>query len=115
VRSRTRSKGAELAGLAEHLIDVAGVASRSHCAATNRMVRQNFLSNRVDDNYYEAIVDACCATWNALIALPERFAQFVHPQGALQSVGWIRRLGEGPSQLGVPTADAVIRSASRDR
>ena len=34
-------------------------------------LRQNFLSNRVFENY-EAIVDACCEAWNALMALPER-------------------------------------------
>jgi hypothetical protein len=34
-------------------------------------LRQNFLSNRVYDNY-DAIVDACCAAWNALMALPHR-------------------------------------------
>ena len=33
--------------------------------------RQNFLANRVFDSY-DAIVDACCEAWNALIALPER-------------------------------------------
>ena len=36
-----------------------------------QFLRQNFLSNRVYDSY-DAIVDACCAAWNALIALPER-------------------------------------------
>jgi transposase len=36
-----------------------------------QFLRQNFLSNRVYDGY-EAIVDACCAAWNALIAMPER-------------------------------------------
>ena len=35
-----------------------------------QFLRQNFLSNRVYDSY-EAIVDACCAAWNALIALPQ--------------------------------------------
>jgi transposase len=34
-------------------------------------LRQNFLSNRVFENY-EAIVDACCEAWNALMALPKR-------------------------------------------
>ena len=32
-------------------------------------LRQNFLSNRVFDNY-EAIVEACCQAWRAFIALP---------------------------------------------
>ncbi len=36
-----------------------------------QFLRQNFLSNRVYDNY-DAIVDVCCAAWNALMALPER-------------------------------------------
>jgi transposase len=36
-----------------------------------QFLRQNFLSNRVYDSY-DAIVDACCAAWNALIDLPER-------------------------------------------
>jgi transposase len=34
-------------------------------------LRQNWLSNRVFDSY-EAIVDACCDAWNALIAEPGR-------------------------------------------
>jgi len=34
-------------------------------------IKQNFLSNRVYDGY-DAIVDACCAAWNALMAMPER-------------------------------------------
>jgi transposase len=34
-------------------------------------LRQNYLSNRVFDTY-EAIVDACCDAWNALMAIPER-------------------------------------------
>ena len=34
-------------------------------------LRQNFLSNRVFANY-DAIVDACCDAWNALMALPAR-------------------------------------------
>ena len=34
-------------------------------------LRQNYLSNRVYENY-EAIVDACCDAWNSLIAQPKR-------------------------------------------
>ena len=34
-------------------------------------LKQNFLSNRVFGTY-DAIVDACCDAWNALMALPER-------------------------------------------
>lgn len=36
-----------------------------------QFLRQNFLGNRVYDSY-EAIVDACCVAWNALIAMPKR-------------------------------------------
>lgn len=35
-----------------------------------QFLRQNQLSNRVFDGY-EAIVDACCSAWNALMAMPE--------------------------------------------
>ena len=38
-----------------------------------QFLRQNQLSNRVYDNY-DAIVDACCTAWNALMAAPERIA-----------------------------------------
>ena len=34
-------------------------------------LRQNHLANRVYDTY-DAIVDACCEAWNALIAQPDR-------------------------------------------
>jgi putative transposase len=34
-------------------------------------LRQNFLSNRVFASY-EAILDACCDAWNALMAFPDR-------------------------------------------
>ena len=34
-------------------------------------LRQNFLSNRVFATY-EAIVDACCEAWQALMAQPDR-------------------------------------------
>jgi transposase len=36
-----------------------------------QFLRQNYLSNRVYESY-DAIVDACCAAWKALIDLPER-------------------------------------------
>jgi hypothetical protein len=36
-------------------------------------LRQNLLSHRVWDSY-DAIVDACCQAWNALIAMPEEIA-----------------------------------------
>ena len=38
-----------------------------------QFLRQNQLSNRVFDGY-DAIVDACCHAWNALMATPERIA-----------------------------------------
>lgn len=38
-----------------------------------QFLRQNQLSNRVFDGY-DAIVEACCSAWNALIATPERIA-----------------------------------------
>ncbi len=38
-----------------------------------QFLRQNRLSNRVYDTY-DAIVDACCDAWNALMAAPERIA-----------------------------------------
>ena len=38
-----------------------------------QFLRQNQLSNRVFDGY-DAIVDACCSAWNALIAAPQRIA-----------------------------------------
>ena len=34
-------------------------------------LRSNWLSHRVWESY-EEIVDACCAAWNALMALPDR-------------------------------------------
>lgn len=36
-----------------------------------QFLRQNHLSNRVYDTY-DAIVDACCDAWNALVAEPAR-------------------------------------------
>ena len=36
-----------------------------------QFLRQNHLSNRIYETY-EAIVDACCAAWNALVAEPTR-------------------------------------------
>lgn len=34
-------------------------------------LRQNYLANRVFASY-EAILNACCTAWNALMALPDR-------------------------------------------
>lgn len=36
-----------------------------------QFLRQNYLSNRVFADF-NAIVDACCEAWNALMAMPER-------------------------------------------
>ena len=36
-----------------------------------QFLRQNYLSNRLFDTY-TAIVDACCAAWNALVQQPEK-------------------------------------------
>jgi transposase len=47
-----------------------------------QFLRQNFLSNRVYDNY-QAIVDACCAAWNALIDLPERIRSITERSWAI--------------------------------
>ena len=35
-----------------------------------QFLRQNYLANRVFDSHH-AIIDACCAAWNALIAVPD--------------------------------------------
>jgi transposase len=47
-----------------------------------QFLRQNFLSNRVYDSY-DAIVDACCHAWNALIALPERIRSITQRSWAI--------------------------------
>jgi hypothetical protein len=44
-------------------------------------LRQNFLSNRVFENY-DVIVEACCAAWNALMALPERIRSITQREWA---------------------------------
>lgn len=38
-----------------------------------QFLRQNRLANRVFDSY-DAIINACCEAWNALLAIPERIA-----------------------------------------
>ena len=38
-----------------------------------QFLRQNHLANQVLDGY-DAIVDACCSAWNALMAAPKRIA-----------------------------------------
>ena len=44
-------------------------------------LRQNFLSNRVYDDE-EAIVDACCTAWNALVNLPNKIAEITSREWA---------------------------------
>ena len=46
-----------------------------------QFLRQNHLSNRVYETY-EAIVDACCAAWNALVAEPARIASIASRESA---------------------------------
>jgi hypothetical protein len=46
-----------------------------------QFLRQNFLSNRVYADY-RAIVDACCAAWNALTAMPDRIRSITSRQWA---------------------------------
>jgi transposase len=48
-----------------------------------QFLRQNYLSNRVFDTY-EAIVDACCAAWNALIAQPGKITSIASRDWAKQ-------------------------------
>ncbi len=47
-----------------------------------QFLRQNHLANRVFDSY-DAIVDACCAAWNGLLADPERIV-------SITSRGWAK-------------------------
>lgn len=44
-------------------------------------LKQNFLSNRVF-NTYDAIVDACCSAWNALMDLPDRIRSIAQREWA---------------------------------
>ena len=46
-----------------------------------QFLRQNRLANRVFDSY-EAIVQACCEAWNALLAIPERVASITSREWA---------------------------------
>ena len=46
-----------------------------------QFLRQNHLSNRVYETY-EAIVDACYAAWNALVAEPARITSIASRQWA---------------------------------
>jgi hypothetical protein len=48
-------------------------------------LRSNWLSHRVWESYDE-IVDACCAAWNALIAMPERITSIATREWAQVSL-----------------------------
>ena len=45
-------------------------------------LRQNFLANSIFDTY-EDILEACCAAWNKLIALPDRLASITQRDWAV--------------------------------
>jgi hypothetical protein len=44
-------------------------------------LRQNFLANRTLDDY-DAVLDACCDAWNALIDLPDRLVSITNRRWA---------------------------------
>ena len=46
-------------------------------------LRQNYLANRVFETY-DAIVDACCDAWNALIKQPDRITTIATREWAAQ-------------------------------
>ena len=48
-----------------------------------QFLRQNYLANRVFDTY-DAIVQACCDAWNALMAQPERITTIATREWAKQ-------------------------------
>ena len=48
-------------------------------------LRQNFLSNRVYDDE-EAIIDACCTAWNALVNLPNKIAEIANREWTKQVI-----------------------------
>ena len=50
-----------------------------------QFLRQNYLSNRVFETY-TAIVDACCAAWNALIQQPDQITSIASRDWAKQVV-----------------------------
>jgi len=45
-------------------------------------LRQNFLANRVFDDY-DAILDACCDGWNAFVSLPDKVRSITHRSWAV--------------------------------
>lgn len=48
-----------------------------------QFLRQNYLANRVFETY-DAIVQACCDAWNALMAQPERITTIATRQWSKQ-------------------------------
>jgi transposase len=52
---------------------------------TWQCLRQNYLSNRVSETY-AAIVNACCAAWNALIQQPQQITSIVLRNWAQQVI-----------------------------
>lgn len=60
-----------IAILRSHLITVMAIYSRAYLFRPQRETPFRSLGNRVYDTY-DAIVDACCDAWNALMEIPER-------------------------------------------
>ena len=52
-------------------------------------LRQNYLSNQVFETY-TAIVDACCAAWNALVRQPDQITSIASRDWARQVKSWCR-------------------------
>ena len=52
-------------------------------------LRQNYLSNQVFGTY-TAIVDACCAAWNALVRQPDQITSIASRDWARQVKSWCR-------------------------
>ena len=52
-----------------------------------QFLRQTYLSNRVFDGY-EAIVDACCQAWNALLGEARRITSIATRTWAATCCGW---------------------------
>ena len=77
-------------------------------------LRANHLSNRVYDSY-TAIVDACCAAWNALTADPDRITSIAtRPWAAVSQLGrWYepRRRWRGCARGAFRNIDPAFRLA----
>jgi transposase len=50
-------------------------------------LRQNYLSNRIYENY-DAILDACCEAWNSLIATPTAIRSIATREWTKTINGW---------------------------